>query len=110
MRGHAVPQAPARPYLLGPGFAGKPDKPMHPDLTALEAQAAHRVGDIVHWRGTVYRVIARYWRRSTGRIVYDLLESVRPGATPRRQYKVAEAECHKPSLHTLGLAPRNPYD
>lgn len=70
----------------------------------LMQRAAHRVGDVVHWRGTVYRITGRYWRQWNDSIVYDLLESVRPGSgTPRSQRKVLEKECEKPSLRSLGL-------
>ena len=69
-----------------------------PDSTPLYA-----VGDPVHWRGKVYRISARYWRRSTDAFVYDLIEVVRPGSSPRSQHKVNESELHKPSLYTLGL-------
>jgi hypothetical protein len=69
----------------------------------LDARARHKVDDWAHYNGNVYRVIARYWRRSTDKIHYDLRESVAPGHRPRFQYKVLEQFVHKPSLHTLGL-------
>ena len=69
-----------------------------PDSTPL-----HNVGDPVHWRGKVYRISARYWRRSTDAFVYDLKEVVAAGRTASTQSKVLERELHKPSLYTLGL-------
>lgn len=70
---------------------------------ALKARALYHVGDPVHWRGSVYRVTARYWRRSLDSLVYDLLEVVPPGRTPRVQNKVREVEMHPPSVHSLGV-------
>jgi hypothetical protein len=72
-------------------------------LPELESRALFTVGQPVHWRGSVYKVTARYWRRWNDSIVYDLVEVVKPGRSPRHQRKVREEEMSKPSLHTLGL-------
>ena len=69
----------------------------------LKARARFDKGSIVHWRGSVYRVTARYWRRSLDWLVYDLMEVVAPGRSPRAQNKVREMEMETPSEHTLGL-------
>lgn len=70
----------------------------------FESRALFAVGQPVHWRGSVYKVSARCWRRWNDSIVYDLVEVVQPGRSPRHQSKVREVELSKPSLHTLGLS------
>ena len=70
---------------------------------ALKARALFEVGNPVHWRGSVYRITARYWRRSLDSFVYDLMEVVAPGRSPRAQQKVREVEMHPPSVHTIGV-------
>jgi len=50
------------------------------------------------------------WRRSNCHIGLVLVKCAHPGASPPHHYEGPEAECHKPKLHTLGLAPCNPYD
>lgn len=86
--------------------AGLPKYPSAMDLDQLRTTAAYQVGDPVHHNGVVYRVVARYYRRSQQTILYDLLEVVRPGGTPRRTNAVPERYVHKPSLRTLGLGER----
>jgi hypothetical protein len=73
------------------------------DTEALKARARFSVGDPVHWRGGVYRITARYWKRSLDWIVYDLMEVVAPGRSPRAQRRVREVELDVPSVRTLGV-------
>lgn len=72
-------------------------------LAELQTRALFKVGEPVHWRSTVYKITARYWRRSNDTIVYDLMEVVRPGASARHQRKVRENELARPSPYTLGI-------
>ena len=64
---------------------------------------AFPIGDPVHHSGRVYHVLRRYYRKSRGVVLYDLVEVVRPPARPTHAYKVPESRVHKPSLRTLGL-------
>ena len=61
-------------------------------LLGLRTKAKFAVGEPVHWRGTDYRVDARYYRRSSGEILYDLKEIRHDGAFPRFQRKRNERE------------------
>jgi hypothetical protein len=73
------------------------------DTDELKARALFDVGAPVHWRGTVYRVTKRYWRRWNDTIVYDLKEVVPAGRSPRVQNKVREVDMHPPSVYTIGV-------
>jgi hypothetical protein len=77
-----------------------------PTVEDLQARARFKVDDVVHWRGSVYRVTGRYWRSWLNSIVYDLVEVVALGKSPRHQTKVLEKECHPPSPYTLGIEER----
>ncbi|MBK6774690.1 MAG: hypothetical protein IPG74_02185 [Flavobacteriales bacterium] len=95
---------PPAPYIIGGDIDKFAVDRMDENFKAqLDARARHKLTDGVHYNATVYRVIARYWRRSNDKIYYDLREMVPPGRQPRYQYKVLEQFVHKPSLHTLGL-------
>lgn len=61
-------------------------------LEVLQARAKYNVSDAVYWRGTVYHVTARYYRRSRDEMVYDLEEIVPPKKTGRLQKRVSEAD------------------
>ena len=74
------------------------------DRAELERIALFKVGDPVHHNSGIYRVSARYYRRSAEVILYDLVEVVRPGQRAGKRSKVPEHQVHKPSLQTLGLA------
>jgi hypothetical protein len=58
----------------------------------LAARAKFKVNDVVNWRGTVYHVVARYYRRWMDEIVYDLKEIVPPKKSFRFQKKVREKD------------------
>ena len=58
----------------------------------LSRTAKYIVGMTVHWRGTHYRISARYYRRSMGWIVYDLKEIMPDGSYGRFQTKRRESE------------------
>ncbi|MBP7409393.1 MAG: hypothetical protein KA941_11605 [Flavobacteriales bacterium] len=58
----------------------------------LQARARFKVNDAVYWRGAVYHVVARYYRRWMDEIVYDLKEIVPPKKSFRFQKKVREKE------------------
>lgn len=64
----------------------------------LQARAKYKVNDAVYWRGAVYRVEARYYRRWMDEIVYDLKEIVPPKRPSRFQKKVREKEMEPWSL------------
>ena len=60
-------------------------------VAGLRARARYTLGEPVHWRGAVYRITARYYRRSIGWILYDMKEVVESGS-PRYQSKRREEE------------------
>ena len=65
---------------------------MVPCKVDLLARAKFKVNDAVYWRGAVYRVEARYYRKWMVEIVYDLKEVVAPKESFRFQKKAREKE------------------
>jgi hypothetical protein len=63
-----------------------------PVPSEVQQHAHYSVGEVVHWRGSNYRVIARYYRRSMNMVVYDLEEESGNSRTARFQRKIREKE------------------
>jgi len=64
-----------------------------PTLLQLKERARYIIGEPVVWRGVVYRIAARYWRKRNDSIHYDLREA-NPvqGGYPREVPKIPEQD------------------
>ncbi len=89
-------------YLRDPGLLNSPS--IMPVPKEIIESVAHKVGDPVHYAGIVHRVSRRYYRKSTGEILYDLVEVVKPGGIPRHPSGIPEKHVTKPTLGSLGLS------
>jgi hypothetical protein len=64
-----------------------------PTVTQLKQRARYIIGEPVVWRGVVYRIAARYWRKRNDSIHYDLREAnPASGAYPTEVQKIPEQD------------------
>jgi len=59
----------------------------------LKERARYIIGETVVWRGKVYRIAARYWRKRNDSILYDLREAhPAHGNYPQEVHKIPEQD------------------
>ena len=64
-----------------------------PTVTQLKQRALYIIGEPVVWRGVVYRIAARYWRKRNNWILYDLREAnPAHGNYPQEVNKIPEQD------------------
>jgi len=64
-----------------------------PTVPQLKERARYIIGEPVVWRGMVYRIAARYWRKRNDSIQYDLREAhPARGNYPQEVRKIPEQD------------------